>query len=54
MMEQDLHDELRELKKENSDLRSEMSKFKRDTAEKLAKQFEKEVRNASNSPHFNN
>ncbi|XP_063713131.1 myosin heavy chain, cardiac muscle isoform-like isoform X2 [Symsagittifera roscoffensis] len=43
MMEQDLHDELRELKKENSDLRSEMSKFKRDTAEKLAKQFEKEV-----------
>ncbi|XP_075238849.1 uncharacterized protein LOC142334586 isoform X2 [Convolutriloba macropyga] len=43
MIDQDLHEDLKELKKENSDLRAEMSKYKRDTAEKLAKQFEKEV-----------
>ena len=44
MIDQDLHEDLKELKKENSDLRAEMSKYKRDTAEKLAKQFEKEVK----------
>merc|ERR1712226_429326 len=43
MIDQDLHSDMQELRKENADLRGEMSKFKRDTAEKLAKQFEKEV-----------
>ena len=35
--------EIRDLKKENAEMKGEMSRFKKDTAERLARQFELEV-----------